>query len=81
VHGACWADLKVTAGGAGRCSEAREGEAADVICTDELEVTRLLLGHLPCGHVMDLSGAQAEAVCLLDAWCPLPIHWNKQDAV
>jgi hypothetical protein len=35
VHGACWADLEVTAGGAGQCIEAREGEAADVICTGE----------------------------------------------
>jgi hypothetical protein len=45
VHGACWADLEVTAGGAGQCIEAREGEAADVICTGELEATRLLLGQ------------------------------------
>ena len=45
MHGACWADLEVTAGGAGQCIEAREGEAADVICTGELEATRLLLGQ------------------------------------
>ena len=73
--------LEVTAVGAGQCSAAEAREVADVVCRDELEATRLLLGHLPCGHVMDLSCAEAEAGWLLDAWCPLPIHWNKQDAV
>ena len=54
-------------------------------CPDELTATRLLLGHLPCGYVMDLSAAAgvkaAEAAWRLDVWCPLPIHWNKQDAI
>ena len=69
----------------GQCSAAGEDEPADVTCPDELTATRLLLGHLPCGYVMDLSAAAgvkaAEAAWRLDVWCPLPIHWNKQDAI
>lgn len=65
----------------GRCTAARDGDRPDIICSDALAATRLLLGHTKCAYVMDLGGISASAAWLLDAWCPLPLHWNRQDAV
>jgi hypothetical protein len=77
----CGSDGRTQITTVGRCTAAREDDQPDVVCSDTLAATRLLLGHTRCAYAMDLSLISAEATRLLDAWCPLPIHWNKQDSV
>ncbi|MCC7262223.1 MAG: GNAT family N-acetyltransferase [Candidatus Latescibacteria bacterium] len=62
-----------------------EGEQTRVTRTDEQPVfageaalmLRLLCGPLPPSQVVALPPAAA----LLEAWCPLPLYWARQDGV
>jgi hypothetical protein len=62
-----------------------EGEQTRVTRTDEQPVfaggaalmLRLLCGPLPPSQVVALPAAAA----LLEAWCPLPLYWARQDGV
>jgi len=62
-----------------------EGEQTRVTRTEEAPavkggtslILRLLCGPLPPSQVMALPPAAA----LLEAWCPLPLYWGRQDGV
>jgi len=58
--------------------EGASGSTADGPCDVQCDVPtamRLLFGPLPPRQVMSLP----ERAALLEAWCPLPLSWKRQD--
>jgi predicted N-acetyltransferase YhbS len=66
-------EIEVSAGGAG----CRLVSGAAALQCDSLLAHRLLFGPLRPSEVMQLP-MQAQA---LEAWCPLPLYWERQDGV